>query len=111
LTPTNVRQADKYLAIKTTGTQQGFIKHVGTVGGGDNNDAIIAFKTVHFYQQLVERLLALIMATAMAAATMTTYGIDLIDKNNARRLFLRLFKHIADAGRTHTDKHLHEIGA
>ena len=56
-----IGQVNLYLAIKTTGTQQGFVEDVGAVGRSDQDDTFIGFETVHFHQQLVQRLLALLM--------------------------------------------------
>ena len=41
---------------------------------------------------------------------MTTDGIDLVNKDNARCVFLGLLEHVANTGGTNTDEHLHEIG-
>ena len=105
----NIRQPDIDLAVETTWSQQCLIQHIGTVGGSDNNYALITFKAVHFNQQLVEGLLALVVAAAPATATVTTDRIDLVDKDNAGGLLFRLFKHVANPGRTHADKHFHKV--
>ena len=88
LAAANIGQANIHLAVKTAGAQEGFVQYIGAVGGGYDNDAFAAFKAVHFHQQLVEGLLALIVAAAMAAATMATHGVNFVDKDNAGRLFL-----------------------
>ncbi len=68
LTTDDVRIADSDLTVETTGTQQCRIQHVRTVGRSNQDNALIGFKTVHLNQQLVERLLALIIAAAEASA-------------------------------------------
>src|SRR5690606_2054961 len=65
----------------------------------------------HLDQQLVERLLALIVAAAQAGATLATDRVDFIDENDARGLLLGVLEHIANTRRTHTDEHLNEIRA
>src|SRR5690606_23882719 len=52
----------------------------------------------------------LVMTTAHAAATMAPDRIDLIDKDDAWRVFLGLFEHIAHTAGTDADKHLDEVG-
>jgi hypothetical protein len=42
-------------------------------------------------------LLALVMSAAYAMATVTAYRVNFIDENDARRGFLSLLKHVADA--------------
>ncbi|MNG98035.1 hypothetical protein D3C79_571620 [compost metagenome] len=110
LTTTDVRQADHHLAVETTGTQQRRVKHVRTVGGGDDDDAIVHFEAVHLDQQLVEGLLTLVVTTAHAGATVATDGVDFVDEDDARRVFLGLLEHVADTAGTDTDEHLDEVG-
>ena len=83
----------------------------GRVGGGHQDHTIAVAETVHLHQQLVQGLLALIVAAAHAGAALAADRIDLIDEDDARRVLLRLLKQVAHAGSTHTDEHLHEIGA
>ncbi len=96
-TATDIRQAHHHLAIETAGAQQRGIQYVRAVGSGDYNHAIVTFKTIHFDQQLVKCLLTLVVTTTNASATMATHGIDFVDENNARSLFLRLIEHVAYA--------------
>src|SRR3569832_2863529 len=42
---------------------------------------------------------------------MAADGVDLVDEDNAGRMFLRLLEHNAHAGRAYTDEHLDEDGA
>ena len=71
--------------------------------------ALVDTETVHLHQQLVQRLLALVVAAAHAGAAPPRHGIDLIDEDDARRVPFRFRKHIAHAGSADTHEHLHEI--
>ena len=51
------------------------------------------------------------MTAAQTGTAVAPNGVDLVNKNNAGRLLLRLLKHVADAGRAHPHKHLYKIGA
>ena len=82
----NIRTVNRDLAIKTTGTQQGGVQDIGAVGRGKKNHALALFKTIHLDQQLIERLLTLVVAAAQTSAALTSYGIDLVDKNDGRSL-------------------------
>ena len=53
---------DQDAAIEAAGAQQRRIQHVGTVGRGNHHDEIGAIEAIHLREQLVERLLALIVA-------------------------------------------------
>lgn len=64
--------------------------HVGPVGGSKHNDAGVALKAVHFGQQLVDGLLALVIAAAHASATLAPDRVNFINEHDARRLLLRL---------------------
>ena len=54
--------AHVYLSVETPGAQQCLVEHVGTVGGSQHDDAAVVAETVHFGEQLVERVFALIVA-------------------------------------------------
>ena len=64
LTTANIRQAYDYLTVETTRAQQCRVKYVRTVGGRNNDNAFVTFKTIHFYQHLVKGLFTLIVTTA-----------------------------------------------
>src|SRR6202011_6128207 len=66
---------------------------------------------VHLDEQLVQRLLALVIATAETGAAMAADRVDLVDEDDAGRVLLRLLEHVAHARRADTDEHLDEVGA
>jgi hypothetical protein len=107
---TNIRQRNDDLAVKSARTQQRRIEHVGTVGRGDDDDALVALEAVHLDEQLVEGLLALVMSATQACATVTADGIDFVDEDDAGRVFLGLLEHVAHARSADADEHLDEVG-
>ena len=106
----NIRTVDRHLAVKTAGTQQRRIQNVGAVGGGNQDDRLALLKTVHLDQQLVERLLALVVAATQAGSALTSHSIDLIDKDDRRGLGLGLLKEVAHAAGTDAHEHLDKVG-
>ena len=60
----DIGQANDYAAIEAAGPQQRRIEHVRAVGSGHQDHAFVRFEAVHFHQQLVQGLLALIVAAA-----------------------------------------------
>ena len=96
---------------KRPGTQQRRIEHVGTVGGGDDDDALVGLEAVHLDQQLVEGLLALVVAAAEAGAAMAADRVDLVDEDDAGRVLLGLLEHVAHAAGADADEHLDEVRA
>ena len=97
------------LAVEAARAQQRRVEHVGTVGRGDDDDAFIGLEAVHLDQQLVESLLALVIAVAEAGAAMAADGVDFVDEDDARRRFLGLVEHVADAAGADADEHLDEV--
>ena len=105
-----IRQTDHDLTVETSRTGQCGIQDIGTVGCGNHDYPFVSFKAVHFHQHLVQRLFTFIMTTPKPRTALTTDRIDLVNKNQTRRIFLRLLKHIAHTGSPHTDEHFYKIG-
>ena len=59
-----LRPIDEDATIEAARAQQRRIEHVGTVGGRDDHHQVAALEAVHLRQQLVQRLLALVVAAA-----------------------------------------------
>ena len=111
LTAFQIRGGHAHLTVESTRTQQSGVKHVGTVGGGDDDEVGVVVETVHLDEQLVQRLLALVVATAHTGATLATHGIDLIDEDDGGSVLLGLIEQVTHTGGTETDEHLDEVGA
>lgn len=75
-----VGQLNGDAAVKTTGAQQSGIEAVRTVGGSEDDDTLVVVEAIHLGQQLVERLLTLVVAAKAATVTLFADGINLIDK-------------------------------
>ena len=88
-----------HLAVEAAGAQQRGVEHVGPVGGRDQDHALVGLEAVHLDQELVQRLLALVVAAAEAGAAMAADRVDLVDEHDAGRVLLRLLEHVADAAR------------
>ena len=109
LAAVHIRQIDRDLAVETPRTKQCWVEHVWAVGGGDDDYAFLGVEAVHLDQQLVERLLAFVVATAHTVAAVSADRIDLIDKDKARRVLFALFEHVANARGADADKHFDEV--
>ena len=106
-----VRAVHGDLAVEAAGAQQGGIEDVGPVGGRDHDDVVLGLEAVHLHQELVERLLALVVATAEAGAAMAADGVDLVHEDDAGRVLLGLLEEVAHAGGADADEHLDEVRA
>ena len=63
----DVRRPDRDLAVEAAGAQQRRVEDVRTVRGGDQDDAALDVEAVHLDEQLVQRLLALVVTAAEPA--------------------------------------------
>ena len=107
----HIRVTYDYAPVKAPRTQQCRVKHVRTIGRRHENDAFIRFETVHFHQQLVQRLLALIVAAAQARAAMASYRVNFINEYDAGGIFLALFEQITHPARAYSYEHFDKVRA
>ena len=107
----DVGQAHIDLPVEPAGTQQGGVQDILAVGGRHDDDALVAGKAVHLHQQLVQGLLALVVAAAQACAALTAYRVDLVDEHDGRGFLLGLVKEVADTAGAHAYVQLHKVGA
>ena len=102
---------DADLPVEAARAQQRRVEDVGTVGRGDQDDAAADVEAVHLDEQLVEGLLALVVAAAHAGAAVPADGVDLVDEDDRRGVLLGLLEQVADPGGADADEHLDEVGA
>ena len=96
---------------KRPGPQQRRVEDVGPVGGGDQDDVVLHLEAVHLDQELVQGLLALVVAAAHAGAAVAADGVDLVHEDDAGGVLLRLLEQVADAAGADADEHLDEVRA
>src|SRR5256886_3387154 len=99
------------LAVEPAGPEERRVEDVRAVRGGDDDDVCAGVEAVHLDEDLVQRLLALVVRPAEAGATLTADRVDLVDEHDARRVALGLVKEIAHPGGADADGHLNELGA
>ena len=105
----DVRQGHIDLAVKAARAQQGGVQNVRAVGGSHHDHADVGFKSIHLDQHLVQGLFALVIAATQAGAALAADCVDLINEDDARRVFLGVLKHVAHTGRADTDEHFNEV--
>src|SRR5207244_10717113 len=79
-----IGKADGYLPIEPARPQEGRVEDVRAVGRRTHADACRRVKTVHLDEELVQRLLALVVATTEARAALSAYRVDLVDEDDRR---------------------------
>ena len=91
-----VGQIDVNLTVKSSGTQQGLIQNIYTVGSSQYDDSTIRTESIHFCKQLVQCVFALVVTShAGVLSTGTAHRINFIDKDDTRSLFLCLTEEVA----------------
>ena len=107
------RAIDEDLPVEAAGPQQRRVEHLGAVGGPHDDDADAAVKAVHLDQDLVERVLALVVSAhgcALPGARLAD-RVQLIDEDDARGFAFGFGEQVAYARGADADEHLDEVGA
>ena len=91
-TPANVRTVHNHAPVETSRPQQRRIEHIRPVRRGNQNHAVVGLKPVHLDQQLIQRLLALIVSAAQASTAVPSHSVNLIDEDDAGSILLTLLK-------------------
>ena len=99
------------LPVEPARAQQRRVEDVRPVGGGDHDHAALGVEAVELDQQLVQRLLALVVPAAEAGAAVPADGVDLVHEHDRGRVGLGLLEQVADPGGADADEHLDEVGA
>jgi hypothetical protein len=107
--PFLVRPVDQHLAVEAPRAQQGRIEDLGAVGGREQHESRARVEAVELDEQLVQRLLLLVVAAEAARAAHAPQRVKLVDEDDRWRLLARLLEQIAHARRADTDEHLHEL--
>src|SRR5207253_9412339 len=95
------------LPIEATGPEQRGVQDFRAVRGRENHDPELSVEAVELCEELIQRLLALVVAAHNRADTSRlSQRIQLVDEDDARGLLLGLGEEIADARGPHADEHL-----
>ena len=93
------------------GPKQRRVENVGPVGRRQHDHALARREAVHLGQDLVERLLAFVVAAAQPRAADPADGVDLVDEQDAGAVLLGRLEHVAHPAGADADEHLDELGA
>jgi hypothetical protein len=96
---------------KPARSQQRWIEHVRTVGRRDEDHTVVQLQSVHFDEELIERLLPFMVPVTESGPSVPADGVDLIDEHDAGCVLLALLEQVADAGCPDAYEHLNEIRA
>ena len=107
----DVGPVEHHVAVEAARAEQRGVEDVRPVRRRDDDDVLVGLEPVHLDEQLVEGLLALVVAAAESGATLAADGVDLVDEDDAGRVLLRLVEEVAHAARADADEHLDELRA
>ena len=107
----HVRGVHADLTVEPARAQQRGVQDVRAVGRGDQDHVGVRVEAVHLHQELVQRLLALVVAAAHAGAALAAHGVDLVHEDDRGGVLLGLLEEVPHAGGTHAHEHLHEVRA
>ena len=109
--PLDIGPVHGHGAVEAAGAQQGRVEDFRPVGRRHEDHAGVGVETVEFGEELIERLLALVVPAKRASPPGLAQGVELVDEDNGRGVFFGLFKKVAHARGSYPDEHLDKIGA
>src|SRR5215510_4140254 len=97
------------LAVEAARPEQRRVQHVRPVRRSDQDDAVVRLEAVHLDEELVQRLLALVMPAAEAGAPAAADRVDLVHEDDTGGVLLALVKQVADPRGADAHEHLDEV--
>ena len=98
-------------AVEPAWAEQRGIEDLGPVGRAEHDDGLVRLEPVHLGQDLVERLLALVVGARDPRRTLPRAAdrVELVDEDDRRRRLLGLGEQVANARRADADDRLDEL--
>ena len=98
-------------AVEASRPQQRRVEHVDAVGRGEHDDGVGRLEAVHLGQDLVERLLALVVGAGDVDRPLARAAdrVELVDEDDRRRGGARLGEQVAHARGADADDRLDEL--
>src|SRR5512136_2410023 len=96
------------MSIEAARSEQSRIENLWPVRGRHDDHTCVGVKPIHFSQQLIERLLLLVVPAHRIHASCFSESVEFIDEDNARRVILGLSEEIPHPGRTDADEHFNK---
>ena len=99
-------------AVEAAGAQQRRVEDLDAVRRADHDHVVRRREAVHLREDLVERLLALVVAAAQpadVARARPADRVELVDEDDRRGGLLGLLEEVAHARRADADDRLHEL--
>ena len=104
-----VGRIDRDPPVEAPRPHQRCVQDLGAVRGGQDDDPFGTAEAVHLRQDLVERLLTLLVPAHDPAAARASDGVEFVDEDDGGRGLFGLFEQVAHAAGAHTHEHLDEL--
>ena len=104
-----LRAVDHDAAIEAPRPKKRGVEDVGAVGRRHHHRVVVRREPVHLRQELVQRLLAFVVASTETGAARTSDRVDLVDEDDRGRCCLRLVEDLSDPCGAHADEELNEL--
>ena len=107
-----VRRLDRDPAVEAARAQQRRVEDLGAIRRAEDDHVGAGLEPVHLGQDLVERLLALVVSAAdptHVSRARAADRVELVDEDDRRRRLLGLLEQIANARRADADDRLDEL--
>src|SRR5215211_5571620 len=105
-----VREVHHHAPVEAPGPKKSLVEHVGLIGGGQHDHALLAGETIHLGQDLVQGLFLLARSPDCRLTAGATYGIKLVDKYDRRGILAGLLEEVSHAAGAEAHEQLHELG-
>src|SRR5207237_5287841 len=93
---THIRTVHHHPTIKASWPQQRGIKHIRTVRCCHQDDAFVRFEAVHLHQQLIQGLLALVVASAKSRSAVASDSVSFVNEDDAGSHLLSLLETVTN---------------
>ena len=111
LIPTlQIRPVDNDAPVEAASAKKRLVENLGPVRGREDDDALRRVKAVDLGQQLIERLLALVVAAELGVSG-SADGVDLINKDDGGSYLCSLLEEVSYAACADADEHFHKVRA
>mmetsp|Transcript_87947 Transcript_87947/g.223885 ORF Transcript_87947/g.223885 Transcript_87947/m.223885 type:complete len:337 (+) Transcript_87947:260-1270(+) len=107
-------QPHEHDAVQAAGSNEGLVQAIVSIGGSDGHDqrsfpiAGVALNAIQLQEQLVQSLTILLVAAPRRRLPCRAHGVELVQKDDARRARPSVLEELADALGALADEDLHE---
>src|SRR5829696_7347941 len=105
-----IGEVHRYAPVEAPWPKKCLVEHVGLVGRGEHDHALLTGEAVHLGEDLVQGLLLLARSPDSRLAAGAAYGVELVDEDDRRGVLAGLLEEVANATSADPHEQLHELG-